>query len=186
MLGSSFYHGTIRKYVTLFGSMFNDIYIDRIDSSNNALQSMRVPISYGPKDRYIARAQQNPDLLRPVSQVFPRMAFEINSIRYDPQRKLNTVGRNSGVNSYINNVNTQFNPVAYDFDITLSIIARNSDDATRIVEQILPFFTPDKSGLKIMNITGALFEFIHIHFYKEILYSARFGSFVKLFPIYNS
>lgn len=143
MLGSSFYHGTIRKYVTLFGSMFNDIYIDRVDSSNNALQSMRVPISYGPKDRYLARAQQNPDLKRPVSMVFPRMSFEINNIHYDPDRKLNTIGRNAGPSGLTGNVNTQFNPVAYDFDITLSIIARNADDATRIVEQIIPFFTPE-------------------------------------------
>ena len=151
MLGSSFYYGTIRKYVTLFGSMFNDIYIDRVDTSNNALQSMRVPISYGPKDRYIARAQQNPDLLRPVSMVFPRMSFEINTIEYDPSRKLNTIGRNSGQNAYTNNVNTQFNPVPYNFNITLSVIARNADDATRIVEQILPFFTPEwTTALKLI------------------------------------
>lgn len=129
--------------MTLFGSMFNDIYIDRINANGVVEQTIKVPISYGPKDRYITRALQNPDLLRPVSMVFPRMSFEINSVRYNPDNKYNTIGRNSRGNSYSGSVNTQYMPVPYDFDITLSVIARNADDATRIIEQILPFFTPE-------------------------------------------
>lgn len=78
--------------------------------------------------------------------VFPRMAFEITNIYYDPARKLNTLGKipnvQSGASANTNVLNTQYNPVAYNFDITLSIIARNTQDALQIVEQIAPFFTP--------------------------------------------
>ena len=143
MLGSKFYHSSIRKYVILFGTLFNDIRIDRINSSNTVVQTVKVPISYGPKERYLARAIQNPDLLRPVSLVFPRISFEINTIRYASERKLNSINRNVNGNSDAGTLSSQFNPVPYDFDITLSIIAKNADDGTRIVEQILPYFTPE-------------------------------------------
>jgi len=142
MLGNHFSHGLIRKYVILFGSLFNDIYIDRVDASGVTQKTIKVPLQYGPKERYLTRYQQNPDLLREVSMVFPRMAFEITGVRYDPDRKLNSIGRNSAGNSTTGTLNTQWNPVAYNFDITLSIISRNTEDATRIVEQIIPYFTP--------------------------------------------
>lgn len=156
MLGSKFYHSSIRKYVILFGTLFNDITIDRVDSSNTVVQTISVPISYGPKERYLARAVQNPDLLRSVSMVFPRISFEINTIRYASERKLNSVNRNVYSNANTATLSSQFNPVPYDFDIVLSVIARNADDATRIVEQILPYFTPEWTvGVKLipdMNI----------------------------------
>lgn len=143
MLGSHFYHGLIRKYVVLFGSIFNDIYVDRKDENNVTQRTIKIPLQYGPKERYLTRYRQNPDLLREISMVFPRMAFEITNIQYDPSRKLNTIGKIPNVNSNNGNVlDTQYNPVAYNFDITLSIIARNTQDALQIVEQILPYFTP--------------------------------------------
>lgn len=142
MLGNHFYHGLIRKYVVLFGSLFNDIYIDRVDANGTAQRTIKVPLQYGPKERYLTRYQQNPDLLREVSMVFPRMSFEITGVSYDPDRKLNSIGKIPSVNSTGNTLSTQYNPVAYNFDITLSIISRNTEDAVRIVEQIVPFFTP--------------------------------------------
>jgi hypothetical protein len=142
MLGSHFYHGLIRKYVVLFGSLFNDIYIDRVDANGVSQRTIKVPLQYGPKERYLTRYQQNPDLLREVSMVFPRMSFEITGVSYDPDRKLNSIGRIPSVTSNGNVLATQYNPVAYNFDITLSIISRNTEDAVRIVEQIVPYFTP--------------------------------------------
>jgi hypothetical protein len=142
MLGSHFYHGLIRKYVVLFGSLFNDIYIDRVDSSGVSQRTIKVPLQYGPKERYLTRYQQNPDLLREVSMVFPRMSFEITGVSYDPDRKLNSIGRIPSATSNGNVLATQYNPVAYNFDITLSIISSNTEDAVRIVEQIVPYFTP--------------------------------------------
>lgn len=142
MLGSHFYNSLIRKYVILFGSIFNDIYIDRISANGTVQKTLKIPLQYGPKERYLARYRQNPDLLREVSMVFPRMAFEITSINYDPTRKLNTIGKIPNINSNSNILDIQYNPVAYNFDITLSIISRNTEDALRIVEQIIPYFTP--------------------------------------------
>lgn len=142
MLGSHFYHGLIRKYVVLFGSLFNDIYIERVDANGVAQKTIKVPLQYGPKERYLTRYQQNPDLLREVSMVFPRMSFEITGVTYDSDRKLNSIGRIPSTSTYANTLSTQYNPVAYNFDITLSIISRNTEDAVRIVEQIIPYFTP--------------------------------------------
>jgi len=65
--------------VTIFGTLFNDIVINRVDSSDNTTKTIKVPIAYGPKERYLTRQNQNEDLLRPISLVYPRMAFEITS-----------------------------------------------------------------------------------------------------------
>jgi hypothetical protein len=143
MFGRNFYFGSTRKYIALFGSLFNDILIDRVDKNGNVTDTLKVPLSYGPRDRYLARLQENPDLLRQINQILPRMSFEIKSIEYDPDRKLNTIGRNRTTTSNTNVMATQYNPVPYNFNIDLSILARNADDACRIVEQILPFFKPE-------------------------------------------
>lgn len=150
MLGRTWYFGSIRKYVTIFGSLFNDISINRVDSTDKALKTIKVPISYGPKERYLAREEQNPDLLRPISMVYPRMAFEITSVTYDSSRKLNPIGKCTTGSSSSGTFKTQYNPAPYNIGFSLSIIARNSDDALRIVEQILPFFNP------YINVTANL------------------------------
>lgn len=143
MLNSDFYFGHIRKYVALFGTLFNDIVIVR-DGGDVAQQAMKVPISYGPRDKTLARIEADPTLTKMPSIVLPRMSFEITSFTYAPQRKLSTVGmktkRESGSNS---TMLKQYNPVPYDIGFELSIMAKNAEDATKIVEQILPFFTPD-------------------------------------------
>ena len=145
MFGHSFYFGSIRKYIILFGTLFNDIMIERVDqNTGDVLKRIKVPLSYGPKDRYLVRLKENPDLLRQINQILPRMAFEIKSVTYDADRKLNTVGRNKFViENEGNSIKAQYNPVPYNLDIQLSVLARNADDATRIIEQILPFFKPE-------------------------------------------
>jgi hypothetical protein len=150
MLGRTWYFGSIRKYVTIFGSLFNDISINRVDSDDKTVKTIKVPISYGPKERYLTREEQNPDLLRPISMVYPRMAFEITSVTYDSSRKLNPIGKCTSGSSSSGTLKTQYNPAPYNIGFSLSIIARNSDDALRIVEQILPFFNPS------INVTANL------------------------------
>lgn len=140
---NQFYHGSLRKYVVMFGTLFNSIYINRINSSNETVQSMKVPLSYGPKEKFLARLEGDPTFNRPA-MVLPRMAFEITSISYASDRKLNTLNRNVKVNS----ANTaslayQYQSVPYDIGFTLYIMVKNVDDGTRIVEQILPYFTPE-------------------------------------------
>jgi len=140
---NTFYHGAIRKYIVAFGTLFNDIHINRINSSNETIQTMKVPLSYGPKEKFLARSEGDPDLTRPFAMVLPRMAFELVNISYDPERKLNTLNRNVKQNSSnTSQLLYQYQPVPYNLGITLDIMAKTNDDATRIVEQILPYFTP--------------------------------------------
>lgn len=144
MLSHDFYYGLIRKYVILFGSLFTDIYISRQDSSNNVVTSMQVPISYGPKEKFLARLLNDPTLSRPVAMVLPRMAFQITNMYYDANRKLPTINKSySKDNDGTSGMSYIYNPVPYNFDIELYVMVKNQEDGTRILEQILPFFTPE-------------------------------------------
>jgi hypothetical protein len=140
MLGHTFYHNTIRRYVILFGTLFNDIHINREDTSNGVTRTIKVPISYGPKEKMLARLDADPSLNRPAI-VLPRMSFELTDLNYGPTRKLNTIGKMVGINTN-DQTKYQYTPVPYDFNFILSIAVKNADDGTRILEQILPFFTP--------------------------------------------
>jgi hypothetical protein len=139
-----FYHGLGRKYVVLFGSLFNNISIDRVDPETGAVtQNIAIPVSYGPKAKYLVRLKENPDLLREVNQILPRITFEFGEMTYDPDRKLGSVGRTKTVSANGNIMSSQYNPVPYNFSVNLSVLARNADDGFRIVEQIAPFFKPE-------------------------------------------
>lgn len=137
MFGHNFYHSTIRKYVALFGTIFNDIHIQRSDSI------IKVPINYGPRDKVLARLEADPNFDRPAV-ILPRMSFEITNIQYAAERKLNTLHRRAHVNTTDpDTIKYQYNPVPYDISFELSIMVKSTEDGTRIVEQILPFFTPE-------------------------------------------
>ena len=224
MFGSYFYNKNIRNIVILFGTVFNDISVRRVDNSNVVQEEFKVPIAYGPSEKYLVRLRQVTDVSKgKVGITLPRMSFEFTSITYDPARKLQTTKRHkaikslgtveginlvsggsgytsapqiqflgggastsavatatviadgsitialdSGGASYVStptikitgggginatatanlDVNTTvfasvYNPVPYNFDFTLSVMVKNSDDGTQILEQILPYFTPE-------------------------------------------
>mgnify|MGYP001428995279 CR=1 FL=1 len=143
MLGSTFYHETIRKVVIGFGTLFNDIHITRKDSSGNIQQSMKVPLAFGPKQKFLVRLREDPSITKSVAITLPRIGFEIGSISYDPVRKLNKIQKVKKAGSSGNKVDTQYMPVPYNIDFELYAMAKNSDDALQIVEQILPYFQPE-------------------------------------------
>ena len=144
MFGNSFYFGTIRKYVIAFGNLFNDIYVQRLDSNGNRIQTLAVPLAYGPKEKWLVRLVQDPNLDADVAITLPRMGFEITSLTYASQRKLSSTLRNSRLKtSDLDRVDTQFVPVPYDINILLSIFVRNADDGAQILEQIVPYFRPE-------------------------------------------
>jgi len=145
MFGQTFYFQTIRKYVALFGTLFDDINIIRTDTSGNITQIIKVPITYAPKEKMLARLQQDPNIDRPTATVtLPYMAFEMSNVRYDSDRKLKTITRVANKNNANNNIlNYQYNPVPYNFEFRLYIMVKNAEDGTKIIEQILPYFTPD-------------------------------------------
>lgn len=145
MLGNAqFYHRTIRKMVVVFGTMFNDLEIVRYTQSGVPKEKMKVPLSYGPKERYLTAITTDPTLTKSINTLVPRMSFNLDSLEYDSSRKqISTLQNFSGTTNTA--LNTQFVPVPYNFDFGLSIYVRNTEDGTQILEQILPFFTPDFS-----------------------------------------
>tara|TARA_Y100000592_G_scaffold72804_1_gene113265 strand:- start:930 stop:1931 length:1002 start_codon:yes stop_codon:yes gene_type:complete len=144
MLGNAqFYHRTIRKIVVAFGTVFNDIILQRMKSDGTTkMTAFKVPLSYGAKEKYLTRITADPTLTKAVQTVIPRISFEMVSMTYDTGRKLNTLTQNFAANTSTS-IKTQFRPVPYNFDFNLSIYVRNTEDGTQILEQILPFFTPD-------------------------------------------
>ena len=142
----TYYHGVLRKYIILFGTLFNDIYINRkgLTTDQDYAQTIKVPLSYGPKEKFLARVDSDPSFARPTAIVLPRMSFEIVDISYSPDRKLPKI--NKIVSTDATNptrLNFVYSPVPYDINIELSVMTKNADDGTQIIEQILPYFTPD-------------------------------------------
>jgi len=140
-----FYFSLIRKYIILFGTLFNNVHISRTDVSGNVTLLERVPITYGPKDKMLARVIQDPNIDRPTATYpLPMMAFEMTGFDYDGTRKLQTINRIAVVNPDDKAQNKyQYNPVPYNIGFRLSILVKNAEDGNKIVEQILPYFTPD-------------------------------------------
>ncbi len=143
MLGNRhFYNRTIRKIVVAFGTLFNDLEIVRYSKDGSTeYERLKVPLSYGPKEKYITRLASDPDLLRSFGVVLPRISFNMEGITYDSSRKQVSLTRNFSFGG--NGITSQYVPLPYNFDFTMSIYVRNTEDGTQIIEQILPFFTPD-------------------------------------------
>ena len=159
MFGHQYYNQVLRRYVVMFGTLFNDIIVQRFNKAGQRIQALKVPIAYGPKEKFLVRITQDPELTNQSQVSLPRMGFEMTGMQYMPERKLsstqrriNTVGT-SGSN---NSIKTVYTPVPYDFNFSLSVFVKNADDGVQILEQILPFFTPEwTTTLKIipeMNI----------------------------------
>ena len=143
MFGQDYYHGIIRKYIIMFGNMFNDIDIQRFNNSGTAVQSIRVPIAYGPREKFLARLNQDPSLTREIAIQLPRLSFEITNMTYAPDRTLNKLQKNTALGDNGSSLRSQFVPVPYDIEISLYGMFDNNEDAVQVVEQILPFFRPD-------------------------------------------
>ena len=144
MLGQQFYHETIRKIVVSFGTIFNDIHLVRKDNDGTIIQTMKVPLAYGPRQKFLVRLQDDPDLGSKVAVTLPRIGFEITGLSYDATRKLNRVQKFKKVKTgNTKQLQSQYMPVPYNIDFGLYILSKQSDDALQIVEQILPYFQPD-------------------------------------------
>ena len=144
MLGQQFYHETIRKMVVSFGTIFNNIQIVKKNSSGQITQSMKVPLAYGPKQKFLTRIREDASLNKSTAITLPRLAFEISSISYDPARKLNRITKLKKVSSSSKSkLESQFMPVPYNMDFQLFVMSKSGDDALQIIEQILPFFQPE-------------------------------------------
>ena len=147
MLGQYFYNESLRKTIIAFGSLFNDIYITRKNSAGTDVQSLKVPLAYGPKQKFMVRLDADPNLDQKVALTLPRIGFEIAGFDYDPSRKLNRIIKRKKVanteDKKLKQMSTQHSPVPYNLNFEMFVMTKNSDDGIQIVEQILPFFQPE-------------------------------------------
>ena len=144
MFGNYFYHERVRRSVAIFGKVFNDIYVLRKNSTGAVISTVKVPLSYAPKNKFLDRIREQADLAsgQRVALKLPRMSFEIVSYTYDPTRQLqktsnfmqtgSTAAQRAKINAY----------VPYNITFQLNIYAKTQDDALQIVEQIMPYFAP--------------------------------------------
>lgn len=142
--GQPYYHSTIRKTVIAFGQLFNNIRIQRKDADSALIQTLKIPLSYGPKQKFLVRIRQNPtpDTNSNVEITVPRLGFEITSLTYDASRKVQQLSRQVAQSSD-ETLTTAYNPVPYNINFALYVMVRNQDDGLQILEQILPFFRPE-------------------------------------------
>ena len=138
-----FYHEILRKTIVTFGTLFNDIKVQKKDSNGSIIEITKVPLAYGPTQKFLARLEQSPDLNKPVQITLPRMSFEFVGLSYDSSRKLAatqtfaTTVKGDGAD-----IRKAYMPVPYNMDFQLSIMTQLNDDMLQIIEQILPYFQP--------------------------------------------
>jgi hypothetical protein len=158
MLGNYyFYNRTIRKIIIAFGSRFNEIVVARKSlNQSTQFEHFKVPLVYGAKEKYLTLITSDPNLNKSIATTVPRISFELTGLTYDSSRKQVTTLQNFGARGTTNTatgVNSQLVPIPYNFDISMSIYVRNTEDGTQIIEQILPFFTPDYTVTVDLNPT---------------------------------
>jgi len=135
-----FYHEILRKTVVSFGTLFNNITIKHKNNSGDIVSELKVPLSYGPTQKFLARLEQSPDLNKPTQMSLPRMSFEFIGLNYDSQRKVTTT--QTFISSSDSKEKKAYMPVPYNMEFELSIMSKLNDDMLQIVEQILPYFQP--------------------------------------------
>ena len=127
MLGQQFYHETIRKVIIAFGTIFNDIQLVRKDNDGNITQTMKVPLAYGPREKFLVRLREDADLTKQVAITLPRIGFEIQNLSYDSVRKLSRVQKFKKVKgSTTKQLDTQYMPVPYNLDVEQIAAAASS------------------------------------------------------------
>lgn len=152
LANQTFYHSVLRKTIVAFGSLFSNIKIERKTKNNlddndvttgqTVAQTIDVPIAYAPKEKWLVRLDSDPTLENNVYGVFPRMSFEITGMNYDPSRKVSRMNKIVCV-ANDSSRDQMMSPVPYNIDISLYVISKTQEDCLQIVEQILPYFTPD-------------------------------------------
>lgn len=143
-----FYHGTVRKVVIGFATLFNNVYVSRRDGNGQEIERIKVPIAYGPQQKFLRRLDRigtsfDQQAVR-LENYLPRMSFEISQLQYDSSRKLNSAQRTVGYYpTDKSKLKSRWERVPYNMTMSLSVMTKGMDDCLQIVEQILPYFTPE-------------------------------------------
>ena len=157
MFGQYFYHEILRKTVIGFGTLFNDIEVRHSDNNGDVQSRMKVPLAYGPMQKFLAKIEQQPQLQGRAAITLPRMSFEMTGISYDSTRKASITQTFKTCNTgELGNIKKVYMPVPYNINFQLSIATKLNDDMLQIIEQILPYFQP---GLNItINLVSSIGE----------------------------
>ena len=137
-----FYNEIFRSVIIGFGSMFNGIEIQHKNESDNSISTLRVPLAYGPTQKFLARIEQQANLNKSTQMSLPRMSFEFTDLQYDPTRKSTQTQQFVVKNSTGSEIKKGYVPVPYNMTIQLSVMTKLNDDMLQIIEQILPYFQP--------------------------------------------
>lgn len=140
---NAYYNETIRKNIVAFGSLFNQVTIMRRDAEDDLVNKIKVPIVYGPKEKFIYRLTTETGVTDKthLQATFPRLGYEIINIIYDPTRKLNRmIQKRVSTESY---TDTTYMEVPYNININLYSFTRTLEDNLQIIEQIAPYFQPE-------------------------------------------
>lgn len=148
MFGTYFYNETIKRAVSIFGTCFNNISVKKVKADGTILHEQKVPISYGPKQKFLERLAEDANLSDGMRSAIslPRLAFELTGFNYDPARQQNKLLRNVKSTTELADGGKrafQYQPAPYDLNFTLSVLAKNMSDALQIIEQIIPYFQPE-------------------------------------------
>lgn len=148
-----FNHSQLRRYIIAFGSVFNGIVVSRTEADGDEVQRLAVPIQYGPKERWLTRLLADPDLTRSTSIILPRITFELDTVQYDSGRAINPNHRLTFDANEVGKNERLYVGVPYNLNFNLNIMVKFQRDGLQIVEQILPYFTPDLT-LAIAPVNG--------------------------------
>jgi hypothetical protein len=163
MLGTYSYNEIIRKTIIAFGTLFNEVYIKHEEQDGTDYSFIKVPIAYGPIQKFLARVEQKPDLKKRVAMTLPRMSFEMTSLKYDSSRKVSSMQTFKAIKTTDRTEQVKvFMPVPYNIGFQLSIMTKLNDDMLQIVEQILPAFQP--SFTLTINLISSIFLYYPIYF----------------------
>jgi hypothetical protein len=155
-----FYNEIFRSVIIAFGSLFNGIEIHKKDANDDTFSVIKVPLAYGPTQKFLARLEQQADLNKPVQMTLPRMSFEFTDLQYDPVRKATQTQAFHPVTDSGTKTKKVFMPVPYNMGFELSIMTKLNDDALQIIEQILPYFQP--SYTLPIKLLGELREVVNV------------------------
>ena len=138
-----YYHEILRRTIISFGTLFNGIEIKHDDSDGDVSSVIKVPLAYGPTQKFLARLQQSPDLNKATQISLPRMSFEFVGLQYDGSRKVTTTQTfKSETVGIATAIRKTYMPVPYNMSFELAVFTKLNDDMLQIVEQILPYFQP--------------------------------------------
>ena len=154
MFENPYYNGIIKQVIVGFGALFSNVKLVRYDSAGTLQQTINVPLAYAPKEHWVTRTDQDPDLENNIYSTLPRMSFEISGYNYDPTRMVNRNHKVAYKSPTINN--TVPAPVPYNIDINMYVLTKGTEDGLCLIEQILPIFSPEYTlnftALPAMNI----------------------------------